>query len=233
MRFGKKEKIISACVGVVLTGTVVATVAINSFKDTAEPSAPSEATSEVENMEGTSTETKETNIDLALIENAVSEGINKIHSATEEALEKIQSTAQEAQKTVASEPQVSSEIPEPKTIPLDIVSETDIFKLTFTSVTINYEHKSINFKYDLSSTVYLIHEFEKNKCVDKSGKELNRGIIGGGGTNWNEERTEFTGKNCNIGFYGFSDPANIETVTLTYAFEGYDPVTLEIDLSVE
>jgi len=67
----------------------------------------------------------------------------------EEALEKIQSTAQEAQKTVASEPQVSSEIPEPKTIPLDIVSETDIFKLTFESVKINYEYKSINFSYSL------------------------------------------------------------------------------------
>lgn len=235
MRFGLKEKLLAVGVGVILTSGIVATAAIN-LNNTANVPA---VESEEGNMETTSivTQTSEegnmetTSIDLSPIESAVSEGVGKINSATEDALEKIQSTAQETQKTVASESTVST-VPEPKTIPLNIVSETDVFKLTFESVKINYEYKSVNFKFVLSSTDTLMFDYARFKCTDKNGKVLQRGSIGGT-IGWKGDRTEFVGNDCNMEFSGFDDPADIETVTITYAFEGYEPVTLTIDIPLE
>lgn len=226
LKFGMKEKVIAIGVGIVLTSGIIATAAINPFDKTANIPA---VESEESNMETTSIVTQ--SIDLSPIESAVAEGVEKINSATDEALEKIQSATQEPQKTLSSEPPVST-VPEPKTIPLNIVSETDVFKLTFESVKINYEYKSVNFKFVLSSTDTLMFDYARFKCTDKNGKVLQRGSIGGT-IGWKGDRTEFVGNDCNMEFSGFDDPADIETVTLTYAFEGYDPITLTIDIPLE
>lgn len=176
-----------------------------------------------------------TSIDISPIEQAVSKGVETINSAADEAINKIQSTVHEPQ-VLSSEP-VSSEIPEPKTIMLDVVNESELGNMHFKSVKINYEYGSLEFSYTLKSDVFTSSPIPNSKdtACTVSGEELNCGSLGGKGkTIYSEDGTPIGYEGDGVmSFYKFSDNADLSSVTITYAFEGYDPVTIEIDIPLE
>ncbi|HHW45289.1 MAG TPA: hypothetical protein GXX17_00050 [Clostridiales bacterium] len=221
MRFGLKEKLLAVGVGIILTSGIVATAAINLNNTANVPAVESEES----NMETTSIVTQ--SIDLSPIESAVAEGVEKINSATEDALEKIQSATQEPQKTLSSEPPVSSEIPESKTIPLDVVTNRGDEILRFTAVTFRYDRNAAVFSYEIEpedknqELVAAMPIEAGTKCIGKSGIEYK--AEGMGGVNDKGE----------IWFVGIDNFNDLASVTITYAFEGYDPVTVTIDIPLE
>lgn len=108
---------------------------------------------------------------------------------------------------------------EKKTIDLHVVTQRGEGTLTFVSAEFDYQNGILTLNYETSDK----HAVPPKRGADmplwgKSGKLYEGFSIGGKGS---------TG---NMMYRGITDFSDLSTVTLTYAFEGYEPVTVTFDI---
>lgn len=116
-------------------------------------------------------------------------------------------------------------VPENKTVALNVVTQRGEGTLTFTKVNIIYQYAGLSYggiklEYITSDKDAVVPILENSYCKGISGKTYKAGDIGG---------------KDNIGimsFYGITDFSDLSTVTLTYQFEGFDPVTVTFNIPV-
>jgi len=111
---------------------------------------------------------------------------------------------------------------EEKSINLNVETIRGDGTLTFTSVKLSYNKyvrmNQVDFTYKTSEKRAIMPETKKTYLLDKNGTKYIADGMGGAGDE---------GK---ITFYDIPDENDLSTVTLTYAFEGYDPVTVTFDI---
>lgn len=159
---------------------------------------------------------------------AVSETPSTVSSAKSTTSKAV--TTQAAITPESSAP-ASSSTPAPKTIALNVPTTNSAGTLTFTSARVDYENKAVELNYSLnipSPTFKLnpILDSASTKSVDKVGSNLKSGSSWLKGQH-GDQGYQGTGQ---LGFYGFSDPSDISSITVTYKFKETDPVTVKIDL---
>ena len=96
-------------------------------------------------------------------------------------------------------------------------------ELTFKAVETAPEYNRIKFYFTVDGERIILPNMGQTKLVGKSGAVY---AYEGGG----ELMTEKYGCNQDMAFNGITDFSDLSTVTLTYAFEGYDPVTVTFDI---
>ena len=107
---------------------------------------------------------------------------------------------------------------EDKTIALNIETQRGDGTLTFTGITLSFKRDTAIFSYETSDKKAVMPIENTTKCVGKSGKTYEADGFGG------------TGSKGQVWFPSITDFADLSTVTLTYAFEGFDPVTVTFDI---
>ena len=107
---------------------------------------------------------------------------------------------------------------EPKVIALNSETKRGEGTLTFTTVTIRYDRNAAIFSYTTSDKNAIMPIESGTYCIGKSGTKYKAEGMGGKGD---------TGE---IWFVGITDPTDLSTVTLIYAFEDMDPVTVTINI---
>lgn len=111
-------------------------------------------------------------------------------------------------------------IPENKTVPLNVATKRGEGSLVINSALLKYEFGEIVFNYNTSDENAYLPIARSCSLEGKSGKKYSAGVIGG---------KDNTGS---MEFYGITDFTDLSTVTLTYQFEGFDPVTVTFNIPV-
>ena len=150
------------------------------------------------------------------------EVIENIRTEASKAISEIQSVAETAMKTTTTiEPTTTTTAPEPKMVELDIqnVFGDKEYLLRITSATRRYDYNILVFSFTIDTKKSRLSPDRSRSClIDKSGMEYKLdGFWHGGGKG-------------EIGFQNITDFSDLSTVTLTYAFEGYDTVTVTFDI---
>ena len=119
--------------------------------------------------------------------------------------------------------EATTKVNEDRTIPLSAETTRGDEKLTFKAVRLYY-NDMINknmavFSYETESKTAALPIESQTKCIGLSGKSYEAKGMGG------------TGNKGEIHFYNVPDFSDLSTVTLTYAFVGFDPVTVKIDIA--
>lgn len=130
--------------------------------------------------------------------------------------------AVQARSVMTTQIEVTIKKMEEKIIELNIETQRGDGTLTIKSVRLYYNEnidKNIAaFSYETSDKIAAIPIEEQTKCIGKSGKTyVCKGMFG-------------TGNKGEIHIYNVPDFSDLSTVTVTYAFEGYDPVTVTFDI---
>lgn len=106
--------------------------------------------------------------------------------------------------------------PENKTIPLNVETSKGDGNLTIKSAKLDYEFNRIIFNYTDTDSPNAVPVMDGIKLTGNSGKSYRVQIAGNG----------------IFSFTGVTDFTDLSTVTLTYQFEGFDPVTVTFNIPV-
>ena len=170
--------------------------------------------------ESTMTTTTATAADLQAISDAESRALASIEAAKSQALAEITETTAPPTTadptTAAPTASVTTAVPEPKTIPLNVVTQRGDGTLTFTSVDLDYAKQTVIFYYQTSD--------------ERSAFLSNTTLSGNLGINYNFFLFQGGGNTGEIWFSNIPDFSDLSTVTLTYEFEGFDPVTVTFEI---
>lgn len=207
-------------VGSITYGTTSSYIANQKHLATAGEISSAAVVGEASNSIGTTA----SKVDTSPIDEAVSAGIKQIEEKTASALNQIK------QQT---ESEVITKKMEPKTIALDIKSESPVGEMAFTSAKISYDntYAAIIFSYTLSSDKRIYPNTAS--AIDKNQNLFSLLSFGANPKNIKDADGATIGYEYNdeIGVFGtLNDTIDFSTVTLTYAFEGYDPVTVTFDI---
>lgn len=159
------------------------------------------------------------------------EVIENIRTEASKAISDIQNAAKTDTTTTKTTTiaTTTTTIPEPKTIELNVESESDGLKFTLAKA--NYEHGYIDFYYSIETDKRLLPGTAT--LEDSQGDKLTLSRYGATPHKVPKKDGEkYEYKDCVIGFQGLTPEHDLSHVTLTYAFEGYDPVTVEFDIPV-
>jgi len=152
--------------------------------------------------------------------------VNAIYEIGNEVIENIRTEASKAISEI-KEAVATTTAPAPKEVPLNSTNKSDGLK--FTLVKVNYEYGYVDFYYSIESENKLLPGTAT--LEDNQGNKLTLSRFGA--TPYKipkkeDEKYEF--KDCVIGFQGLTTEHDLSTVTITYAFDGYDPVTVEFEI---
>jgi len=118
-----------------------------------------------------------------------------------------------------------------KTVSLNVESKNDIGILKFVEAKIDYEYGLLKLFFTLEADRIFEFDYDNIACKDKNGKMLSKVTYGG----LIDQRTKkdeglILVNNGSMFFGKVDDATDLSTVTVTYAFEGYDPVTVTFDI---
>jgi hypothetical protein len=154
---------------------------------------------------------------------------NKLKAIDDMGKDVIDNIRTEASKAISEikEAVATTTAPPPKEIALNLTNKSDGLK--FALVKVNYEYGYVDFYYSIESEKRLLPGTAT--LEDNQGNKLTLSRFGA--TPYKipkkeDEKYEF--KDCVIGFQGLTTEHDLSTVTLTYAFEGFDPVTVTFDI---
>ena len=170
------------------------------------------------------------NITDTSIDEKLTEALTKIETTTTESIKRIQQTASDYTQTTTLNPTTQTKIrTTASTQPVqkfynvnNIESSRGDGRIKFMSVRTDTEYNRITFYYDIldyGTNKHLMPDYTRAKLIDKTGVEYS--CIGFGEANRKGD-IEFRVTDF--------DHADFSTVTLTYAFEGYDPVTVTFEI---
>lgn len=151
------------------------------------------------------------------------EKIKAIDDMGNEVIENIRTEASKAVSEIkAAIPTTITTIPEPKEIELNVETVRGDGTLTFKSVKLYYNNtidkNMAVFSYETEDEKAIMPIEKDTVCIGVSGNPYEAKGMGG------------TGNKGEIHFYDITDFSDLSTVTLTYAFDGYDPVTVEFEI---
>lgn len=109
-------------------------------------------------------------------------------------------------------------LPQPKEIELNVETQRGDGTLTFIKVEFNYKYNVAIFYYETSETKPANPIPQETACTDVKNRTYEADGMGG------------TGNKGKISFSDITDFSDLSNVTLTYAFEGYDPVTVTFNI---
>ncbi len=168
------------------------------------------STTEVKAMSKTTETTKTTDA----IDKKVSEALDEIDKAKNTAISEIRKAA----TTTTTITTTTTTVPEPKEIELNVETQRGEGTLTFIKAETKPDKNLIIFYYETSEEKAKMPEVTKTFLTGKSGKKYGTDTFYG------------VGNKGQVHFQGITDFSDISTVTLTYAFEGFDPVTVTFDI---
>lgn len=154
------------------------------------------------------------------IDQKLEEALEAIESATAEAISRIQqaATSMPSGKTTSETASAPMTVQEPMTIPLNIETRRGDGTLTFIKVETKPETNEAVFYYETSDEIAKMTNIRETFLIGKSQKKYKPNSFGG------------VGNKGDIIFQNITDFSDLSTVTLTYAFDGYDPVTVTFDI---
>ena len=114
--------------------------------------------------------------------------------------------------------EVTIKVNEDKIIPLNVETKRGEGTLTFIQLKIKPETSEAIFYYETSDEQSKMTNIKETSLVGKSKNKYKSDSFGG------------TGNKGDIIFQNITDFTDLSTVTLTYAFEGFDPVTVTFDI---
>jgi len=177
--------------------------------------------------EATNKMDKEFEDKVKAIDDIGQEVIENIRTEASKAISEIRELIPTTTKTITTTTKV---MPASKTIELNVASESAQGKVIIKSVYVDYHYGTLWFKYNVDLTQKLNLDMDSFKCTTKSGKVLSWGARSIPSLAEKDGRWISVGEGSNMEFYGFDSPEDASTVTLTYAFEGYEPVTVTFDI---
>lgn len=113
-------------------------------------------------------------------------------------------------------------VPPKKTIPLNVETKRGDGTLTFTSLQLDYKWHFVAFFYKTSAERAFVPDSEETFLTGKSGKRYENGGMGGISGKADDEGLMY--------FEDITDFSDLSTVTITYKFEKFDPVTVTFDI---
>mgnify|MGYP000855919598 CR=1 FL=1 len=147
------------------------------------------------------------------LDEVVEEGKKAIQTEVSKGIAAIQA------ETTTTTQATTTTMQNPKAISLDVKTVRGEGTLTFIKVETNPQKNEIIFYYETSDEKAVMPNSRETSLQDKNGAKYIS--VGGGGV----------GNSGKIHFYNITDFSDLSTVTLTYAFEGFDPVTVKIDIA--
>ncbi len=224
----KNTKIIVAVASVLITGIGASAGAYLATRNNADAAVSSEVMSMAES--------KTASIDTTPIDEAVSAGIEQINSVVSEAIQQIESKVAE-QKQVTSIPVESKSVlqtPEPFDVALSVESPAGFGNVVFTGANISYYENNVTVEFKYSVTTDKKLRPKSAYGVDKNGNRMTMGQFSTTPSSINRDSagtvTEYSYVDNIISLYGPASEIDLSTVTLTYTFEGYEPVTVTFDI---
>ena len=173
----------------------------------------------------TTERTTEETMSAKEIDVAVQEGLTKIDEAVTTAISQIETTKSQTTDPTTTKYVVTETMayPEPIVVPLNVTTLSDFATIRITSARFSYEYNTLYMTYDVEYKVETRpqNDMTRTTCFDKTGRQLRYVTFGD------------SGNKGTIIFSHITDPADLSTITLTYAFEGYDPVTVTIDIPIQ
>lgn len=142
--------------------------------------------------------------------------------------------AAKIQQATTTRTEATKKLPEEKEIPIDVKVQNPFGEISFYKAKTGHDlqYVSIVFSYKLTADkrIYPVTV----KAIDKNDNEYSMLIFGATPSKtFKNENGEIIGYEYDdtMGvFKKISDNIDLSHVTLTYAFEGYDPVTVEFDI---
>lgn len=187
---------------------------------------PAKSATNIDNSVITEDTTMTTTQSTDVIDVKVSETLGKIEEAKNTAISEIKAAIPTTQSTTKTNTQGKSDptatvVQEPITVSLDVDSYfgDKEFIMHLTSVTRRYDYNVLVFSFSIDiKKEQLVPDRTKSYLIDNTGTKYELdGFWHGSGKG-------------EIGFKDIYDNSDLSTVTLTYAFEGYDPVTVTFDI---
>jgi hypothetical protein len=140
---------------------------------------------------------------------------------------------QKAQVHSATTKKTEGTIMPVKTVSLNVESKNDIGILKFVEAKIDYEYGLLKLFFTLEADRIFEFDYDNIACKDKNGKMLSKVTYGGLiDTITKKDEGLILVNNGSMFFGKVDDATDLSTVTVTYAFEGYDPVTVTFDIPV-
>jgi hypothetical protein len=208
----KNTKLIIAAASVLITGIGASAGAYLATRNNADAAVSSEVMSMAES--------KTASIDTTPIDEAVSAGIEQINSVVSEAIQQIESKV--AEKTSSVAPMESkSALHSAVDVPLNVETQRGDGTLTF----VRFETRP-----DSDEAVFYYETSEPRAKMPVVGQTL---LVGKSGTEYKTDTFYGTGNKGQVAFQNITDFSDLSTVTLTYTFEGFDPVTVTIEIPIE
>jgi|GEM_PF-6650022 len=172
--------------------------------------------------------TMSTTIDVDAIDKKLSEALEAIESAATEAISRIHQAAKTTTlptKTIANTTSTTDSAlnAEPKTILINVHTMRGDKALILKAVETVPQYNRIKFYFATEEEHIVLADIKMTKLRDKRGNVY---AYEGGG----QLMAEQYGCNQDMAFAGITDYSDLSTVTLTYAFEGYEPVTVTFDI---
>jgi lysyl-tRNA synthetase class II len=146
------------------------------------------------------------------LDEVVEEGKKAIQTEVSKGIAAIQA------KATTTTQATTTTMQKPKAISLDVKTVRGEGTLTFIKVETNPQKNEIIFYYETSDEKAVMPNSRETSLQDKNGAKYIS--VGGGGV----------GNSGKIHFNNITDFSDLSTVTLTYAFEGFDPVTVTFDI---
>lgn len=236
-----KTKIIAGVVAILTVSSVtyVATSSYISKQKHLAAAGEISGNTEVSNMASKVISETASEIDISPIDAAVSEGVRQIEDATASALDRIRQ--QTASKATEQSIDTSSSAPRaPYTIPLSLVLEEPFGKITFTRIWIDEAYKVVavyfNLEFEDTRTAQEkaydkeLLPLDKTKCslIDSTGKSLTK-------INSDIEKPSTINGEKIIRYYqaeytGFDSVSDLSSITISFGFEDYEPVTATFNI---
>lgn len=176
---------------------------------------PTGYTADTSEQEETTMTTKKT---TDAIDQKLTEALAAIESAATEAISQIQQAA----TTTTVKATTTTAIPEPKTITLDVETRRGDGTLTFVKAETRPNKNQIRLYYETSD--------ETAKMPSVENGAISTTLTGKSGNKYYTDSFGGVGNKGDIIFDEITDFSDLSTVTLTYAFEGFDPVTVTFDI---
>ncbi len=198
----RKIIILSVLAGILLTGCGANPTGYSANEDS----------SVMEDAAMTTTKTTETLKTIDEIDRKISEALDEIEKAKKTAISEIKKVA------TSSTTAATTMAPEPKSVELNVKTQRGDGTLTFIKAETRPATNQIIFYYETSDDLAKMPDIYKTVLIGKSGKEYKTQNFGG------------VGNKGDVWFDNITDFSDLSTVTLTYAFEGYEPVTVTFDI---